>query len=106
MAGLSGALPSLLVGYLLGSIPFGFLLVRLRAGVDLRQVGSGNVGATNAGRVLGRWAAVVVYALDASKGLAAARVLPRLFDAGGGLVPVVAGFAAVLGHCFPVFLRF
>ena len=90
------------VGYLLGSIPSGVLLAR-RRGVDLRSVGSGNIGATNVARALGRKAGVVVLVLDALKGLAA--VLVAL--AFGAREPILAGvgLAAVLGHLFPVWLK-
>jgi acyl phosphate:glycerol-3-phosphate acyltransferase len=96
----------LLVGgaYLAGSITFGPVFARLR-GVDLRAVGSGNIGATNTARALGRPLGVVVMLLDAAKGalpvLAAARWLGE-----PPAVVALVGLAAVLGHLFPVFLRF
>lgn len=90
--------------YLIGSVPFAWLAVLLWKGVDIRTVGSGNVGATNAGRILGRRAAVGIYLLDAGKG-AAAVFLARAFDP---LIrqEVVCGLFAIIGHCFPVWLRF
>ncbi len=91
-------------GYLCGTIPFALLLGRLR-GVDLRRVGSGNLGATNAGRILGRPFGVAVYFLDAFKGWlpvwAAAAILPEHPE-----VSVAAALGAVLGHVFPFFLGF
>lgn len=90
--------------YLLGGVSAGYWLVRSRTGADLREVGSGATGATNAGRVLGKGGFVVVLALDAAKG-AAAVLLARaagLPDTG----QFAAGLAAVAGHVWPVQLRF
>lgn len=97
------------VGYLLGSIPFPVIISRLVKGIDLRQHGSGNMGARNAGRVLGeRWFPLVL-ALDAGKGALAAYVGLSAFQMGGldPLVGTVLGaLAAALGHCYPVFAGF
>ena len=90
-------------GYLLGSIPSGYWLPRLFRGEDIRASGSGNVGATNVFRVYGRRLGTAVVLLDMGKGFAAA--LLGLW-AGGALVGVLAGAAAMLGHARPVFLRF
>jgi glycerol-3-phosphate acyltransferase PlsY len=90
--------------YLLGSIPFSYLIVKARTGKDVRTLGSGNAGATNVARAAGRAAGVLAALLDAGKG-AAAVLLARAL----AMPPAVAGgaaFAAVLGHCVPVFLRF
>jgi glycerol-3-phosphate acyltransferase PlsY len=94
------------VSYLLGSIPFGYLLVRIFKGEDVRATGSGNIGATNVARkspALG----IATLVLDAAKGLAAVLVARVLF---GGphqqLVMTTAAFFAVLGHLFPVWLKF
>jgi glycerol-3-phosphate acyltransferase PlsY len=94
------------VGYLLGSIPFGFLLVRIFKGEDVRASGSGNIGATNVARkspMLG----VATLLLDATKGMAAVLAARVLF---GGpqqqLIMTTAAFFAVLGHLFPVWLKF
>jgi glycerol-3-phosphate acyltransferase PlsY len=94
---------SVLLGYLAGSVPFAFLLAR-RAGVDVRVAGSGNVGAANVLRTTGAWRGVLVMALDVAKGAAAVLVA----SAGTGGAPVVAltGAAAVVGHIYPVWLRF
>lgn len=99
---------ALIASYLLGAIPFGFVLARLVKGVDLRRVGSGNIGATNAGRVLGKPLGLLAFALDFAKGGVAVWVFaPLAGDAGAPLVvPVACGAAAVLGHCFPVYLGF
>jgi glycerol-3-phosphate acyltransferase PlsY len=94
---------SVLLGYLAGSVPFAFLLAR-RAGIDVRIAGSGNVGATNVLRTAGAWRGVLVMALDVAKGAAAVLVA----GAATGAAPVVAltGAAAVVGHIYPVWLRF
>jgi len=92
------------IGYFLGSIPFGFLLVRAFRGADVRTTGSGNIGATNVARmspVLG----VVTLLLDAMKGFGAVWAASVLFP-GQPMIPFVAGFAAVAGHIFPLWLRF
>jgi acyl phosphate:glycerol-3-phosphate acyltransferase len=98
----SDAALALVVGYLLGSLPFGFLAGRMR-GIDLRTVGSGNTGGTNAVRILGPRVGIPVIALDIGKGVAAALIGDAL---GGPNVAVLASVAAVLGHAFPVWLRF
>ena len=94
----------IIASYLLGSIPFGYLLVRLFRGADVRQTGSGNIGATNVARtspVLG----IVTLALDAGKGLAAVMLAQSLAPANRTLA-FAAGFVAVCGHLFPLWLRF
>src|ERR671923_1809209 len=88
-------------GYLAGSMPFGYWLVRLTKGVDIRTVGSGNIGGTNVWRVYGRWYGAPVVLLDTAKGFAPALVA-TLVD--GHLAGVLAGGAAKLGHWRPVFL--
>lgn len=91
------------LAYLVGSVPFAFLLSR-RRGIDLREVGSGNVGATNVLRTSGVRTAVVAMGLDVIKGALAVVMAQRL--TGGLGAPVVAGLASVLGHIYPVWLRF
>lgn len=95
-----------LVAYLLGSIPTGFLVAKFK-GVDIRTVGSGNIGATNAFRVLGKAAGSFVLLADAVKGYAAARLISI------GVSPgteeshsIVAGIGAILGHNFTCWLKF
>jgi glycerol-3-phosphate acyltransferase PlsY len=90
--------------YLLGSISFSYLIVRLLQGMDVRKVGSGNAGATNVLRTAGKGAGAAALVLDIGKGIAAVLV-PRSLEAPP---PVVAGaaVAVVLGHVFPVFLGF
>ncbi|HUG54988.1 MAG TPA: glycerol-3-phosphate 1-O-acyltransferase PlsY [Vicinamibacteria bacterium] len=93
---------ALLLAYLLGSIPFSYLVAR-RRGVDVRAVGSGNVGATNVLRNVGRAAGLAAFALDFLKGTAATAIASR---AGGPVVGAVAAAVAVLGHMYPVWLSF
>jgi glycerol-3-phosphate acyltransferase PlsY len=88
--------------YLLGSVPFGFLAVRLRSGEDIRRKGSGNIGATNVLRQLGPGMAALTLALDAGKGAAAVFAASAL----GGAAAGAAALAAVLGHLFPPWLGF
>jgi glycerol-3-phosphate acyltransferase PlsY len=90
-------------GYLLGSIPFGYLIPRLVRGEDVRRRGSGNVGASNVWRLYGPSLGVPVALLDVAKGLVPALVG---LEVGGDWVGVLAGAAAMLGHARPVFLRF
>ena len=103
-AGLSllhaAALP---VGYLLGAIPFGLVLTRLAGLGDIRNIGSGNIGATNVLRTGHKALAALTLILDAGKGAVAALVLAWAGDANAGMI---AGFAAVFGHNFPVWLKF
>ncbi|OFW06844.1 MAG: acyl-phosphate glycerol 3-phosphate acyltransferase [Acidobacteria bacterium RIFCSPLOWO2_02_FULL_67_36] len=91
------------IGYLAGSLPFAFLLAR-RAGIDVRLAGSGNVGAANVLRTTGTWRGVIVMSLDMLKGAAA--VLVAYMSAGGAPVAALTGAAAVVGHIYPVWLRF
>lgn len=102
------------LAYVLGSLPFGLWIGRAVAGVNLRDVGSGNIGATNAGRVLGAKWGLVVLALDGLKGWLAAIVLPRVI-ASWGAAPsdaefvhwqFVAGMMAIIGHMYSCWLRF
>lgn len=94
----------LLVAYLLGSIPFAYLAVLVVGKGDIRKVGSGNVGATNTLRAAGWKVALPVALLDIGKGVAAV-FLMRAITANPAWV-VGAGLAAIVGHCFPVWLRF
>jgi glycerol-3-phosphate acyltransferase PlsY len=92
-----------LAGYLIGSIPFALILAR-RWGADLRQVGSGNLGATNVMRASGVTAALLVAALDLGKGAASVWLAARI--SGSADVPAAAGLAAIIGHIYPIWLRF
>ncbi len=96
--------------YLAGSIPFGFVIGKVVKGVDLRQLGSGNIGATNAGRVLGKKWGILCLILDALKGLLPVALLPQQFF--GSESPwlahatVLAGVSTIIGHMFPCWLGF
>jgi glycerol-3-phosphate acyltransferase PlsY len=102
------AIIAIAAAYLLGSIPFGYLIVRLTAGADVREIGSGGTGATNVTRRAGKVAGVVTLLLDAAKGSAAvvlAGWLVHIDHAVNG--PVAwAGIAVIVGHCFPIWLGF
>jgi glycerol-3-phosphate acyltransferase PlsY len=91
-------------GYLVGSVPFAHLLAR-RRGIDLREVGSGNVGAANVLRTSGAREAILVMCLDAAKGTAAVLVVAALTTTGPA-TPVAAGLASVIGHIYPAWLGF
>ncbi len=90
-------------GYLIGSIPFGVVVVKLLRGEDIRKLGSGNIGASNVWRTYGRWLGVPVALLDVAKGFVPALVGVKL---GGEWVGVLAGAAAMLGHARPIWLGF
>ena len=101
---IAGAVAAILAGYLLGSIPFAYIAGRLFRKVDIRRVGGGNVGATNVMREVGTAPGIGVFALDVAKGAAAVLVAQAL-----GVSQIVvfsAGLAAVVGHSWPVFLKF
>jgi acyl phosphate:glycerol-3-phosphate acyltransferase len=94
---------ALLGGYLLGSIPFGLLLTRMAGLGDIRNVGSGNIGATNVLRTGRKDIALATVLLDAGKAALALFIARHFFNQDVGLV---AGAAAMFGHCFPVWLKF
>ena len=99
---------ALALSYLVGSIPTAYLFVKQAKGIDIRTVGSGNVGATNAMRTAGRGIGALVFLVDVLKGVAAVLVVPRVV-VGGAVTPGVVpwcGLAAVVGHNFPCFLGF
>ncbi|MEH6791328.1 glycerol-3-phosphate 1-O-acyltransferase PlsY [Parasphingorhabdus sp.] len=93
---------ALLCGYLLGSVPFGLLLTRMSGGGDLRQIGSGNIGATNVLRTGNKGLAALTLLLDFAKGYAAVVIALQISPGLG----VLAGLGAFLGHIYPVWLRF
>ena len=94
-----------LAAYLLGSIPNGLLIARLK-GVDLQKVGSGNIGATNVFRCVGKGWGIAAFVLDAVKGFVPAYVFPRLMEAAPAWLGLACGIAAVAGHNWPVWLKF
>jgi glycerol-3-phosphate acyltransferase PlsY len=99
----------LIMSYALGSVSFALLAGKLLRGIDIREFGSGNVGATNAGRVLGRKVGVGVFLLDVLKGFVPAFVFARACGSGEDLLVrpgLLFGVAAILGHSFPFYLRF
>jgi glycerol-3-phosphate acyltransferase PlsY len=98
----------LIAAYLLGSIPFGYLIVRAVEGADVRETGSGGTGATNVSRRAGKLAGVVTLVLDALKGAIAVLLARWLLtpDFGVNWWVAAAAILAIIGHCFPVWLRF
>ncbi|HEY3489956.1 MAG TPA: glycerol-3-phosphate 1-O-acyltransferase PlsY [Candidatus Deferrimicrobiaceae bacterium] len=96
-----------LASYLLGAVPFGVLVAKMfDRGIDLRATGSGNIGATNVARTLGKWPGILTLLLDASKGAAAVLAAKALAPPGDLVLPAAAAGAAFLGHLFPVYLGF
>lgn len=99
-------LPVLLVlAYLLGSIPFGLLFARIFSRKDVREVGSGNIGATNVTRVAGPFPGILTLLFDAGKGALAVLLVARASDHDATTM-MLAALAALLGHCYPIWLRF
>ena len=99
------AIPALVAAYLLGAIPFGYLLVRWRTGRDVRSMGSGNIGATNVLRTTGRLAGFITLLLDIGKGYLAVWLAGRLTESSPAAMSAAA-LAVMAGHAFPIFLRF
>src|SRR5205807_6491620 len=99
------ALLILPIAYLLGAIPFGYLLVKWKTGDDVRKAGSGNIGATNVLRTTGRVAGIATLLLDIAKGYAAVWIAGRL-TGNSELAMSAAALAVMAGHAYPVFLRF
>ena len=95
----------LVVAYLAGGIPFGYLLVKLKTGQDVRSMGSGNIGATNVLRTTGRAIAIVTLLLDIAKGYFAVWLAAKLTD-GSPLWMSAAALAVMAGHAYPIFLKF
>ncbi len=116
------SIPLFILSYLIGSIPTSILVGKIYKRIDIRDYGSGNAGATNTFRVLGRKAGVIVMAVDVAKGFTAAFFIPKLLIFsflgtllgtssgsaidGSGIVPIICLCAAVIGHMFPLFARF
>ena len=94
-----------LAAYILGSIPFGLILAKLFGRTDVRKGGSGNIGATNVARVVGPLAGILTLILDVAKGSAAVLLAARLSKDSATWM-MIAALAALVGHCFPVWLKF
>lgn len=94
-----------LAAYVLGSIPFGLIFAKVFGGADIRKSGSGNIGATNVTRVVGPLAGILTLILDIAKGAGAVMLAEKLSNDGATWM-MVAAFAALAGHCFPVWLKF
>lgn len=90
--------------YCIGAVPFGFLIGKLH-GIDIRKVGSGNIGATNVTRIVGRTAGKICFALDFLKGVAPVLIAGMLFHE-SAWPALAAGLATILGHIFPIYLKF
>ncbi len=96
-----------LISYFIGSIPFGFLIVKIVKGIDIRKTGSGNPGATNVARVLGKPYGIVVFVLDMLKGFLPVFLCDWLLGGQGhSLAVIFCGVGVICGHTFPVFLGF
>tara|TARA_B100000212_G_scaffold270554_1_gene209946 strand:+ start:165 stop:761 length:597 start_codon:yes stop_codon:yes gene_type:complete len=93
----------LLVSYLLGSFPSGFIYAKKLRGIDLRYVGSGSTGATNVLRNVGRWPALIVFILDVSKGFIAVKISYLMLSS--NIFQVLAGLCAITGHIWPIWLK-
>ena len=96
---------AILAAYLLGAVPFGLLIAKSR-GVDIRQVGSKNIGATNVLRSVGKPWGILTFACDALKGYLPSAWFPTLAGSAAGWLGMACALAAILGHNFPVYLRF
>lgn len=104
-AHLSWLIGVLFASYLLGSIPFGLLFAKILGNKDVREHGSGNIGATNVSRVAGPFAGVLTLIFDTGKGALSVLAAARVFDHSAAAM-MLAGLAALVGHCFPVWLKF
>ena len=94
----------ILLCYFIGSIPFGYVIVKLFSHIDIRTVGSGNIGATNAGRVLGKWGFITVFILDFLKGFIPIFLIKNYYEE--GYVLLLSALFIILGHVFTIFLKF
>jgi len=95
-----------IMAYLLGAVPFGLIIVRQVAGIDIRHIGSGNVGATNVRRAVGNKWATVVLVCDMFKGLVPTLVALSMNSTGYLWLPAITSLAAVSGHMYPIYLKF
>lgn len=97
---------ALALGYLLGSVPFGLILTRMTGAGDLRQIGSGSIGATNVLRTGRKGLAAATLILDGAKGAVAVLLARHFVPELGDHAAMIAGAAAMIGHCYPIWLRF
>ena len=97
---------TVIIAYLIGSIPTGYLIVKAKTGQDIRNVGSGSTGATNVKRVLGKNWFFIVMLLDAFKGAFPVILASQFLHSVSGIYPVIAAVAVIIGHSKPVFLNF
>jgi len=95
---------AVLCAYLIGAVPFGLLFTKFFTGIDVRTVGSGNIGATNVLRASGKTAALLTLFADALKGFIPVLIVSHVFQS--EITTSLAGAAAFLGHCFPIYLKF
>ena len=100
----------IVISYLLGSLPTGFLVGKHLKNIDLRTIGSGSTGATNVLRNVGKWPALFVFIIDVGKGLIAVTIAKELanqglIDSNQGLIEVLAGISAISGHIWPIWLK-
>ena len=95
-----------LISYLLGSIPSAYIFGKIYKSIDIREHGSGNVGATNVFRVLGKWPGVIVLLCDILKGIIAVAIVPDVLSMSDVLVRIVMAISVVVGHNWTVFLSF
>ena len=93
----------ILISYLLGSIPTGFLIGKYLKNIDLRLIGSGSTGATNVLRNVGKWPALFVFIIDVGKGLISVKIAQYYADQ--SLIEVLAGISAISGHIWPIWLK-
>jgi acyl phosphate:glycerol-3-phosphate acyltransferase len=94
-----------IAAYFLGSVPFGLVLAKVFGGGDVRKAGSGNIGATNVARIVGPIAGILTLLLDAAKGAAAVLLAGRISEENATWM-MVGSFFALIGHCYPVWLKF
>ncbi|MBC8229501.1 glycerol-3-phosphate 1-O-acyltransferase PlsY, partial [bacterium] len=96
----------ILLSYLVGAIPFGYIIGKLWKGIDVREHGSGNIGFTNVLRTVGTVPGFIVMILDIGKGVASVVGIARLGEANPGILPVLCGIASIIGHNWTIYLKF
>jgi len=96
----------LILSYLLGSVPTGYIICKFLKGIDIRSVGSGNIGATNVGRIVGKRAGITTLLLDILKGFIAVFFIPKIVGYNSELIGIVCALGVIAGHNWTLFLRF